>query len=351
MNRKKTGSTTATSFNLKAIPDLTAIRPASLLYANTILHDSAPSDLVIEDKTQEVNPETMRKYEDPATQIKPPNPIDINSLYPMLSQPDFPDNSFISSIVGSRRSGKSTVCESILCNELKDRFNTYFLFSPTLSGFDSIPNNHKFRDLAILPQIIKKQQDAVKNNIEVSKLIKKNEKQQSKIKYFEKDYIDSKICVIIDDMQGSGQLKNNKLLNKIATNGRHICSPDKTGRTDMSFFILSQSVVGLDTTIRRNSDVLISSRLSSKKDREILVNENMILNSSRGGISDAYFNYDQITLDRDYSFISLLNWKSNKSDYNKYVRQYQANTEKFQDIHLCGSDNDWSSEKPFYDFC
>lgn len=345
MNRKKT------TLNINAIPKLTDIRPANISLANTIMHDSAPADLTIEDKTMQINPKTMRKKDQPATQVKPASNIDMNSLYPMLNNDDFPKNSFIGAVVGSRRTGKSTVCESLLCNELKGRFNTYFLFSPTLSGFDTIPNNHKFRNLDILPKIIKKQQDAVKHNIQVSKLKLKKNLTKRQIGHIEKDYIESKICVILDDMMGTGDLKNNKLLNKIATNGRHICSPDKTGKTDMSFLILSQSVSGLDTTIRRNSDILLASRLTSKRDRETLVNENMILDSSRGGIAAAYHNYDQITLDRDYSFIALLNHKSNKSNYDKYVRQYQANVNSFQDIRLCGDKDDWEVEKPFFEFC
>ena len=340
-----------TTLNISSHPSYSSIVPANLLYANTILHDSAPSDLKIEDKANQINTKSLRNKSEPKTQVKPPNLINMNNLYPMLSNNDFPSNSFVGSIVGSRRTGKSSVCESLLCNELKNRFNTYFLFSPTLSGFDTIPNNHKFRNLDLLPNIIKKQQDAVKNNIQVSKLKKKTGLTKNQIGHIEKDYIESKICIILDDLMGEGSLKNNKLLNKISTNGRHICSPDKTGMTDMSFLILSQSVSGLDATIRRNSDILLASRLTSKKDRETLVNENMILDSSRGGISMAYNNYDEVTLNRDYSFIALLNHKSNKSKYANYVRQYQANMNSFQDVKLCGDKDDWDVEKPFFDFC
>ena len=342
-----------TELNLSSHPSFSATRPANMRLANTIMHDSSPADLTIEDKTQTVNPETLRKADEPATQVNPPNPIDMNSLYPSLVADDFPNNSFIATVVGSRRTGKSSVTESLLVNELKDRFNTYFLFSPTLSGFDSIPNNFKFRDLSLLPNIIKKQQEAVKHNISVTKLLTKKNLTKRQKGQIEKTYKDSKICFILDDMLGTGALKNNKLLNKLACNGRHVCSGDKSGRTDCSFFILSQSVVGVDTTIRRNSDLIISSRLTSKKDRTILVEENMILDSSRGGITAAYDQYDQITLNRDFAFISLLNHKSNKSKYENYLRSYNANMASFTDIpvRLGGTDADWEAEKPFFDFC
>tara|TARA_R110001599_G_scaffold59804_1_gene166211 strand:- start:1331 stop:2377 length:1047 start_codon:yes stop_codon:yes gene_type:complete len=341
-----------TQFNINAIPKLDAIVPADVSLANTILHDSAPVGLNIEDKSNQINPKTMRNKAEPLTQVRPTNQIDeMATLHKQLVKDDFPSNSFLCAIAGSRRTGKSTVCESLLCNELKDKFDTYFLFSPTLAGFDTIPNTHKFSSMSsVLPKIIKKQQLAVKNNIEVSKRLKNAKGTKRNIKSIEKDYIESRVVCILDDMLATGELKNNKLLNKIATNGRHICSPDKSGKTDMSFIILSQSVNGLDPVIRRNTDILLASRLTSKKDRETLVLENMILDSSRGGIGDAYNNYDGATLNRDYGFIALLNHVSNKSNYEKYVRSYKANVDSFQDIRLCGDDADWEVEKPFFDF-
>lgn len=341
----------STKFNINAIPSLDKIRPANLLYANTILHDSAPADLSIEDKAEQIDPETLRNKAEPSTQVLPPNPIDMNDLYKRMSNEDFPKNSFIAGLVGSRRTGKSSVCESLLINELKDRFNTHFLFSPTLSGFDSIPNNYKFRDLSKLPHIIKKQQDAVKHNISITKQLQKKDLTKRQKGKIEKDYISSKICVILDDMLGTGDLKNNKLLNKIACNGRHVCSPDKSGHTDMSFLILSQSVTGMDITIRRNLDILLASRLSSKNDRKALVEGNMILNSSRGGIADAYDRYDEVTLKRDYAFIGLLNHVSNKSKYENYVRSYNANMTSLDGVRLSGTDKDWDTDLPFFDFC
>lgn len=341
-----------TRLNINATPRLDAIVPADPALANTMLHDSAPAGLEIQDKSAQINSTTMRPKAQPSTQVRPTNQLDeMALLHKELSQDDFPTNSFMCAIAGSRRTGKSTVCESLLCNELKGRFDTYFLFSPTLAGFESVPNSHKFRTMeGILPKIIKKQQNAVKNNIEVSKRLKNLKGTKRNIKSIEKDYIESKVVCILDDMMGTGELKNNKLLNKIATNGRHICSPDKTGKTDMSFIILSQSVVGIDPIIRRNTDMLLSSRLTSKKDRETLVLENMVLDSSRGGIGDAYSNYDGATLNRDYGFIALLNHVSNKSKYEKYVRSYKANVESFQDIRLGGTEDDWDTPLPFYDF-
>ena len=319
------------------------------------MHDSAPSDLTIEDKTQTVNPETLRKADEPATQVNPPNPIDMDSLYSSLVDSDFPSNSFIATVVGSRRTGKSSVTESLLVNELKDRFTSYFLFSPTLAGFDSIPNNYKFRNLDLLPNIIKKQQDIVKHNISVTKRLTKKDLTKRQRGQIEKTYKESKICFILDDMMGVGLLKNNKLLNRIAVNGRHICgTTDKSGKTDCSFFILSQSVVGIDPIIRRNSDIIISSRLTSKRDREVMVGENMVLNSSRMGMTAAYDAYDQVTLNRPYSFISLLNHNADKSEYQKYVRSYTANIKSFQDVpgvRLGGNDADHATEPKFFDFC
>jgi hypothetical protein len=75
----------------------------------------------------------------------------------------------------------------------------------------------------------------------------------------------------------------------------------------------------------------------------------MILDSSRGGITQAYNLYDQVTLSRDYAFIALLNHLSNKNSYEKYVRSYVANVPKAP-IKLFGDKNDWDTPRAIYDF-
>jgi hypothetical protein len=253
-----------------------------------------------------------------------------------LSADDFP-KAFCCSVTGSRRTGKTTVTESLL-NEMQGgkekRFDYVFLFSPTLSGFDSIPNNYKFQDLSILGSLIQRQQELTTWNKQALK----------------KDHKKCSICIILDDMLGTGDLKN-KLLMKIALNGRHINADDPVKGNELCTFLLSQSVTGIPKKIRQNIDVTIASRLNSKSDRQTLVEENMILDSSRGGIQRAYMIYDTATLERDYSFIAIMNHISNKNTYEKYVRSYVASIPKAQGkIRWFGGKGDWKVKKPTFDF-
>jgi hypothetical protein len=80
-----------------------------------------------------------------------------------LTAEDFPDKAFTCTVVGSRRSGKTTVTESLLM-AMKDRFDCVFLFSATLSGFETIPNSYKFANLAPMAEIIRRQQNVTAYN-------------------------------------------------------------------------------------------------------------------------------------------------------------------------------------------
>lgn len=328
------------------------LRISNPLLSRTMWNDNTTKDLVLDDKTKETS-KAGRPLDIPTNQAGINNEKgNITFEKNRLTSNDFPKSSFLMTIVGSRRTGKSTITESLLNHELKNRFDYVFLYSPTLSGFDSIPNNYKFRDLETLPRLIEKQQDKVKNNILVSKLINNNRngtigEGRSRL---EKKYQKSKICCVIDDMAGSKSLRHNDILNKIATNGRHICSPDKSNNTEMCFIILTQSITLLDKTIRQNADLILSSRLTSKIDRKLLIEENMVLDSTRAGLQDSFKRYDDITLSKDYSFIAILNWISNKNNYDKYIRSYTSNAENFTDLKIFGNKDDWKTDLPFYDF-
>lgn len=250
-----------------------------------------------------------------------------------LTAKDFP-HAFVATVVGSRRTGKTTLVESLL-NEMKTlkRFDTYFLFSPTGAGFEGIPENYKYKTLDVLPAILKKQQEVTKMNLKATS---------------KKDHIKSSVCIILDDMLATNELKNS-LLTKISLNGRHLNSKDPVSTNELATFILSQTSTGIPKAIRRNSDIILCSRIPSKNDRKCIIEENMILDSSRGGITRAYQLYDKVSLENDFAFIGLLNHLSNKNSYEKYVRSYVATLPK-KPVKLFGDKADWETPRAEYDF-
>ena len=226
--------------------------------------------------------EPNEKEEVPSNVVKKEKTDTPESTYKELTADDFP-HAFVCTVVGSRRTGKTCVVESLL-NSMTKRFDTVFLFSPTLAGFEGIPNNYKFQTLDILPQLLQKQQEVTTHNIKANK----------------KDHIESRVALVLDDMLATNELKN-KLLTKIALNGRHLNSKDPVETNELCTFILSQSATGIPKNIRRNSDIILSSRIPSKTDRKTIIEENLVLDSSRGGMSAAYNLYDSISLERDYA--------------------------------------------------
>ena len=298
-------------------------------YVNTNLRlkepkkDAGESELIAEEGSDETIKDVYKNITTSQMEMKN-----------QLTASDFP-KAFCCSVTGSRRTGKTTITESLL-NEMQNnkRFDYVFLFSPTLSGFDSIPNNYKFQDLSILPSLIQRQQELTTWNKTALK----------------RDYKKCSICIILDDMIATGDLKN-KLLLKIALNGRHINAGDPVKDNELCTFLLSQSVTGIPKKIRQNVDITLASRLNSKSDRQTLVDENMILDSSRGGIQKAYMIYDTTTLNRDYSFIAIMNHISNKNTYEKYIRAYTSTIPKEQaKIKWFGSRADWKVTKPIFNF-
>ena len=262
-------------------------------------------------------------------------------LPPSLSLDEFP-SSFVSSITGSRGSGKTTVCESLLNRFMdgpksKRRFDTIFLFSATMSpaNFEGIPNNYKFVDLEFLPEIIKRQANVTQHN----KLLKiKRQKGTST-----DAYVKSSICIVLDDMLATGSLRNNKLLNSLCMNGRHVNAADPQKSNELCTFILSQVVNGMDPKIRRNTDVAFCNRISSRTDRKTFIESGMCCDSSRQGLTAAYNCYDACTTFQPYAFCVLLNAHPNKICFNDFVRTYVADIPNKKVKRLFGFDEDFAT--------
>ena len=268
-------------------------------------------------------------------------------LPPPLSLDEFPA-SFVSTITGSRGSGKTTVVEDLL-NKFQDgpkskrRFDTIFLFSSTMSpaNFEGVPNNHKFTTLEFLPEIIRRQAAVTQYNKELQKKRKKGTSTDP--------YIRSSICLVLDDMLATGNLRNNKLLNSVALNGRHVNATDPEPYNQMCTFILTQVINGIDPRIRRNVDVALCNRISSRNDRKTYIESGMVVDSSRQGLTAAYNCFDQCTTCAPYAFCALLNAMPNKRVFGDFVRTFVAGKPPKKVKKLFGTPEDFDNPLPKVD--
>ena len=224
-------------------------------------------------------------------------------------------NSFFLICVASRRSGKSTSCNYILQQFQKDKkrkFDTIILISLTDSGFEGIPKGYRYNSLDALEQIMEKQKALKEHNDEVQ---------------HKKDRIQSKICVILDDMASgtdNDSLRNSKTLETIAMNGRHVVR----GHEDimsLAIMVLSQSLTKLSRPIRLNSDLIMFNALPSLGEQQLVLSECFfLLDSSRKGVSHARSLYHKLVSSKDYRFIVVENYRSNKRTHEDYIKFLDA---------------------------
>lgn len=225
----------------------------------------------------------------------------------------------------------------------KRRFDTVFLFSSTMSpsNFKGIPNNYKFANMDILPEIVRRQASVTQYNKQLQKKRKKGLSTDP--------YIRSSIVLVLDDLLATGDLRNNKLLNAVALNGRHVNAEDPEPRNEMCTFIISQTVTGIDPKIRRNTDVSLCNRISSRNDRKVFIESGMCCDSSRYGLQEAYHCFDNCTTCKPYAMCALLNYKGNKREHDDFVRVFVADTPTKKPPRLFGTDEDHRTELPSVD--
>ena len=240
-----------------------------------------------------------------------------------------PRNAFLI-VVASRRSGKSHIISHFLEEYTsKNKVNGVFLFSKTGAGFEGIPSNYRYRNLDILPDIVEQQLKVKKYNLNVKK--------SKKIK--------SNIIILLDDMVGSGgmsaDMRKNQMLNKLAVNGRHVSDGENS---NMLIILISQLYTGISPQIRLNTDFLLTTKLSARKERENIVNSFLSLNSGRKGLSESYEILDKVVNADDYNFICIHCTKSNKKKFSDYVYYYKAPA-KLKNKKLTGNAHDWKHNK------
>lgn len=247
---------------------------------------------------------------------------------------DLPD-SFFGMVVAPRRSGKSEKMMSLLerIKKTSKKFDHIFLFSQTNSGYENqIPQTYRFRDLQHLPYIVNKQ-------AEVKIYNKKQDDPKKRVK--------SRILILLDDMigesKGSDSLKNSGMIRKLSVNGRHLGNDGVDGN-GVSVFIITQAAKEIPKTIRMNTDIILSGRITSRVERQTIIEEFSTLKSDREGMKRAYNLFDNITLSNPYRFIVIQNHIANKKREGDFIFYYDGEYPVKQH-KMFGDRYDWEAEE------
>tara|TARA_R110000803_G_scaffold64792_1_gene125906 strand:- start:2964 stop:3947 length:984 start_codon:yes stop_codon:yes gene_type:complete len=276
------------------------------------------------------------KGKDDTVKIDEPKTKGVNKDITILSAKSFktfdvttvPKNAFMI-VIASRRSGKSHLITHFLEEYTsKNKVDGVFLFSKTNAGFEGIPSNYRYRDLDILPSIIDTQLRVKKHN-ETSK---------------KRDKIESNIIIVLDDMLGAGGMasimRKDPLLNKLSSNGRHLSS----SHSNLMVILISQTFTGISPQIRLNTDLLLTTKLAARLEREKIVNSFLSLNSGRQGLSESYGVFDSIVNSDDFNFIAIHTTHQNKKKFTDYVYNFKAPS-KLKNKKLTGNREDWKFNK------
>ena len=247
---------------------------------------------------------------------------------------DLPD-SFFGMVVAPRRSGKSEKMMSLLerIKKTSKKFDHIFLFSQTNSGYENqIPQTYRFRDLQHLPYIVNKQ-------AEVKIYNKKQDDPKKRVK--------SRILILLDDMigesKGSDSLKNSSMIRKLSVNGRHLGNDGVEGN-GVSVFIITQAAKEIPKTIRMNTDIILSGRITSRVERQTIIEEFSTLKSDRLGMRRAYELFDNITLSNPFRFIVIQNHIANKKNESDFIFYYDGEYPVKQH-KMFGDRYDWEAEE------
>ena len=269
-----------------------------------------------------------------APETSPSNPMATHGIQQFDPMKHVPRNALIF-VVGARRQGKTEqviqMCRTFHKNK---RFTHYFLFSQTMSGYEKcIPATYSFDTLAMLPEIIKRQQDVAEHNA----------KQKEK-----KDMVRSSVMVILDDMVGNNDevsyLNRGSIMQRCACNGRHITRDDPLDDNEFTIVLISQRAKLVSPAIRMNADVVLSSRLASRTERQTVIEENLTLKSDTKGIQDSRDLFDAVTLSKPYRFVAICTCCATRTCFGDYV--YHSDGDPNGKLeHWLGTEDDWRATK------
>ena len=160
-------------------------------------------------------------------------------------------------------------------------------------------------------------------------------------------YLVRQIVILLDDMigesKGSDSLKNSGMIRKLSVNGRHLGNDGVDGN-GVSVFIITQAAKEIPKTIRMNTDIILSGRITSRIERQTIIEEFSTLKSDREGMKRAYQLFDNITLSNPYRFIVIQNHIANKKNESDFIFYYDGEYPVKQH-RMFGDRYDWEAEE------
>lgn len=206
---------------------------------------------------------------------------------------DIPENPSIC-LCGKRRAGKGILTRDLVYNYFRGKVKNCFLFSPTaeiaVNGFDFVPMEFRYdeMDIDVIERIIKRQKYLIQNNPKG----------------------DYRIMLIFDDLIGSTDAKQQKILDKLFICARHF---------QITLIVCYQYMKQEFTPKQReNVDVIFCFQQSNFDNKDALNRQYLSVSDDKKQGIDLINKYAI-----GYQSIVILNTK-NSSDYEDFCFYYEA---------------------------
>tara|TARA_R100000988_G_C3993428_1_gene164204 strand:- start:271 stop:966 length:696 start_codon:yes stop_codon:yes gene_type:complete len=221
-------------------------------------------------------------------------------------KPESIPNSSFTVVLAKRRGGKSTLVSDLVKKLYdKDKLDCVMLFSGTDADFPMIDKQFRFNDIEKLGEIV----DRYKIMNEYNKIADPPNK------------FKIRTMIILDDLLLKLKSKDFKIIQDLAVNGRHSAYKPLC----LHIVVLAQNLTSIPRLVRNNTDMIFFNNISSMKELELILDENLyLLDSSREGKKNARKLYNDLITSEDFLFMVIENYKQNVKKYNDYIKKYVA---------------------------
>ena len=221
-------------------------------------------------------------------------------------KPESIPNSSFTVVLAKRRGGKSTLVSDLVKKLYdKDKLDCVMLFSGTDADFPMIDKQFRFNDIEKLGEIV----DRYKIMNEYNKIADPPNK------------FKIRTMIILDDLLLKLKSKDFQIIQDLAVNGRHSAYKPLC----LHIVVLAQNLTSIPRLVRNNTDMIFFNNISSMKELELILDENLyLLDSSREGKKNARKLYNDLITSEDFLFMVIENYKQNVKKYNDYIKKYVA---------------------------